>query len=93
MSTTVNGACVLEKKHIAIGPNKGNMDNVEPPIDVGDGPSRKSVKGDAISVIGEITNVTVSKTDDQICHFSLLANLIKLVAQFEMHLYLNYKFT
>ena len=78
LSTTVNGACVLEKKHIASGPNKGNMDNVEPPIDVGDGPSRKSVKGDAISVIGEITNVTVSKTDDQICHFALLANLILL---------------
>ena len=91
MSTTVNGACVLEKKHIAIGPNKGNMDNVEPPIDVGDGPSRKSVKGDAISVIGEITNVTVSKTDDQICHFALLANLI--LAQFELHLYSNYRFT
>ena len=54
-----------------IGPNKGNMDNVEPPIDVGDGPSRKSVKGDAISVIGEITNVTVSKTDYQIRHFIL----------------------
>ena len=73
------------------------MDNVEPPIDVGDGPSRKSVKGDAISVIGEITNVTVSKTDYQIRHFPILAKLVlynnKLVAQFEMHLYLNYKFT
>ena len=55
-----------------IGPNKGNMDNVEPPIDVGDGPSRKSVKGDAISVIGEITNVTVSKTDYQRRHFVIL---------------------
>ena len=55
-----------------IGPNKGNMDNVEPPIDVGDGPSRKSVKGDAISVIGEITNVTVSKTDYQRRHFAIL---------------------
>ena len=51
------------------------MDNVEPPIDVGDGPSRKSVKGDAISVIGEITNVTVSKTDYQIRHFAILAKL------------------
>ena len=76
MSTTVNGACVLEKKHIAIGPNKGNIDNVEPPIEVGDGPSRKSVKGDAISVIGEITNVTVSKTDYQIRHFAILAKLV-----------------
>ena len=65
------------------------MDNVEPPIDVGDGPSRKSVKGDAISVSGEITNVTVSKTDDQICHFALLAKLIL----FKLHLYLNYNFT
>ena len=71
-----------------IGPNKGNMDNVEPPLDVGDGPSRKSVKGVAISVIGEITNVTVSKTDDQICHFALLAKLI-----FQLHLYLKYNFT
>ena len=52
------------------------MDNVEPPIDVGDGPSRKSVKGDAISVIGEITNVTVSKTDYQIRHFAILAKLV-----------------
>ena len=54
------------------------MDNVEPPIDVGDGPSRKSVKGDAISVIGEITNVTVSKTDYQIRHFAILAKLVNL---------------
>ena len=52
------------------------MDNVEPPIDVGDGPSRKSVKGDAIRVIGEITNVTVSKTDYQIRHFAILAKLV-----------------
>ena len=66
----------MEKKHIAIGPNKGNIDNVEPPIDVGDGPSTKSVKGVAISVIGEITNVTVSKTDYQIRHFAILAKLV-----------------
>ena len=58
------------------------MDNVEPPIDVGDGPSRKSVKGDAIRVIGEITNVTVSKTDYQIRYFAILAKLVLYINHF-----------
>ena len=71
------------------------MDNVEPPIDVGDGPSRKSVKGVAISVIGEITNVTVSKTDYQIRHFAILAKLVLYIitSSFQLHLYLNYNST
>ena len=52
----------MEKKHIAIGPNKGKIDNVEPPVVGGDGPNRKFVKGDAMAVIGEMINVTVSIT-------------------------------
>ena len=68
----------MEKKHIAIGPNNGKMDNVEPPIDGGDGPNRKFVKGDVMVEIGEIRNVTVSKTGYSIFHFTLYTNIVKL---------------
>ena len=66
----------MEKKHIAIGPNKGKIDNVEPPAVGGDGPNRKFVKGDAMAVIGEMINVTVSITGYCTFYFILFANIL-----------------
>ena len=66
----------MEKKHIAIGPNKGKIDNVEPPVVGGDGPNRKFVKGDAMAVIGEMINVTVSITGYCTFYFILFANIL-----------------
>ena len=65
----------MEKKHIAIGPNKGKMDSVEPPVVGGDGPNRKFVTGDAMAVIGEMINVTVSITGYCTFYFTLFANI------------------
>ena len=66
----------MEKKHIAIGPNKGKMDSVEPPVVGGDGPNRKFVTGDAMAVIGEMINVTVSITGYCTFYFTLFANIV-----------------
>ena len=68
----------MEKKHIAIGLNNGKIDNVEPPAVGGDGPNRKFVKGDVMVEIGEIRNVTVSKTGYSIFHFISIANIFKM---------------
>ena len=93
LRTTVNGACVLEKKHIAIGPNNGKIDNVEPPIDGGDGPNRKFVKGDVMAVIGEIRYVTVSKTGYFEFHFTLFANIVKISSKIEFYSYVKQNYT
>ena len=58
--TTVKGACVLEKKHIAAGPNNGYIDISDLSIEGGEGPNTKSRIGDASAKIGEVTKVMVS---------------------------------
>ena len=88
----------MEKKHIAIGPNNGKIDNVEPPIDGGDGPNRKFVKGDVMAVIGEIRNVTVSKTGYFEFHFTLFANIVmninvKISSKIEFYSYVKQNYT
>ena len=79
----------MEKKHIAIGPNNGKIDNVEPPAVGGDGPNRKFVKGDVMVEIGEIRNVTVSKTGYSIFHFTLFSMIVKI----EFCSYVKQKYT
>ena len=56
----VNGACVLEKKHIAAGPNNGYIDSSDSSIAGGDGPNIKLKIGDTTAKIGEVTKDKVS---------------------------------
>ena len=57
----VNGACVLEKKHVVIGPNNGYIASSVLSSGTGDGPKIKFEMGDKIARIGDVTQVIVSK--------------------------------
>ena len=58
---TVNGACVLEKKQVVIGPNNGYTASSVLSSVTGDGPKIKFVTGDKTARIGDVTQVMVSK--------------------------------
>ena len=59
--TTVNGACVLEKKQVVIGPNNGYIASSVMGSGAGDGPKIKFVIGDKMASIGDVIQETVSK--------------------------------